>query len=258
MNARIESHRRGDPDPRRDVRDRAREGDSPQPLAARDAERPCRVDRDGVDVADAVHRLDEDRPERAERRQEHLALEGRPEREEEQGNQRGRRDRPEELDRHAKRSPGEVAQTEPHPDRHREQDRDAEPKRPPAHGVAEGGPEVPGPGQRPSSSTVAVIDGRSVLADEPDRETSSQRRRANATEPATTSAFTMRGDIVARGAVRRLSAVASWAVVIRAAGLRLRGGARLRATNVRSRRWPCSQFLRRVLPRRVNRTVVCV
>ena len=70
------------------------------------------VDRQRVDVADAVHRLHEQRPERAERGEEDLALQGRAEREEEQRDQHGRRDRAQELDRHAERARGEVARAE--------------------------------------------------------------------------------------------------------------------------------------------------
>ncbi len=89
---------------RRDVRHGARQPDAVEPLEPADAERARSVDRDRVDVADAVHRLDQQRPERAERREEHLASDVRPEREEEQRDERGRRDRAQELDRDAERA----------------------------------------------------------------------------------------------------------------------------------------------------------
>ena len=97
--------------------------------------------RERVDVADAVHRLHEQRPEGAERGEEDLALQVRAEREEEQRDQRRRRDRPQELDRHAERARGEVARAEPDPERHGEHRRDREPERPAAHGVRRQAPQ---------------------------------------------------------------------------------------------------------------------
>ena len=83
-----------------DVRHGARQRDARTGARAAARRRSGRCPTRRVDVANAVHRLHEDRPEGAERGQEDLALEVRPEGEEQQRDQRRRGDRAEELDRH--------------------------------------------------------------------------------------------------------------------------------------------------------------
>ena len=146
----------------------------------RDAERAGGVDGDRVDVVDAVHRLDEQRPERAERGEEDLALQGRPQRQEEQRNERGGRDRPQELDRHAERARGELARARGR-SRAARRARVASPRpiAQPRTVCAERDPEV---GASSSSSTARrsslLIDGRSRSSIRPPREISSQTARA--------------------------------------------------------------------------------
>jgi hypothetical protein len=145
-------NRRRDAKTRGDVRNRARELDAIEPLEAADAERAGGVQRDRVNVANAVDRLHEQRPEGSERGQEDLALQGRAERQEQQRDQRRRRDRTQKLDRDPERSPGELARAEQDADRDGERGRDAEAERPPPHGLAERDPEIAGLHHRPELS----------------------------------------------------------------------------------------------------------
>ncbi len=119
------------------------------------------------------------RPERAERREEDLALQGRAEREEEQRDQRRRRDRAQELDRYAKRARGEVARAEEDPDRDR---RAPSPRRDRAPSP---GPSAGTRSRRRSSASATRArgswcssTGRSFSEMTPVRETSSQNASA--------------------------------------------------------------------------------
>ena len=119
----------------------ARQRDPVEPLQPAEPEGARRVEGERVDVADAVHRLHEQRPEGAEGGQEDLALQVRAERQEEQRDQGRRRDRAQELDRDPERARGERARAERDPDRHRQRGRDAEAERPAADGLPERLPE---------------------------------------------------------------------------------------------------------------------
>ena len=158
---------RRDPQAGRDVRHRARERDAVEALELAEPEGARGVDRDRIDVPDAVDRLHEQRPEGAERGQEDLALQRRAEREEEERDQHRRGNRPQELDRHPERAPGQLARAEQDPDRNGEHGRDRQAERPAAHGVGEVPPELAGLHQRPELLHRRAHRGQVVLRDQP-------------------------------------------------------------------------------------------
>src|SRR3954451_19370464 len=112
-----------------------------QPVLERDAEREGGLALDGVEVADAVDRLDEQRPGRGEGGEEDLALHPRAVDEDRERDERDARDRAQELDDRAQAAVDELVGADEHPERDRDDRGDSEPERPALQGLQDSGPE---------------------------------------------------------------------------------------------------------------------